>query len=130
MTGRPKRILVTGGRDWTDKFVVERALHGVWIESGRPRDAILVEGECPDGGADIIARDIWLGQRFPVEKVPANWKWLGAQAGNVRNQVMVDRGADICLAFPTTKSRGTWDCVRRAREAGIPVRVFHERTAA
>jgi hypothetical protein len=35
---------------------------------------------------------------------------------------MVDLGADLCLAFPMPRSRGTWDCVRRAKKAGIVVR--------
>lgn len=42
-------------------------------------------------------------------------------AGLVRNQLMVDLGADICLAFPLPGSRGTWDCMGRAEAAGIKV---------
>ena len=33
-------------------------------------------------------------------------------------------GADRVYAFPMKGSRGTWDCVRRAEKAGIPVTVF------
>ncbi|AXH70433.1 hypothetical protein HOT75_gp046 [Gordonia phage Daredevil] len=120
-----KRILITGGRDWTDVTRIGWALRDLWIDWGEPTDAILVEGECPHGGADIIARDVWLSRGYPVERVPANWKELGKAAGPYRNQLMVDRGADMCLAFPTAKSRGTWDCVRRARDAGIPIRIYH-----
>lgn len=40
---------------------------------------------------------------------------------------MVDLGADICLAFPTKSSIGTWDCVRRANAAGIRVIIVPER---
>jgi hypothetical protein len=34
---------------------------------------------------------------------------------------MVSLGADICLAFPQPGSKGTWDCARKAADAGIPV---------
>lgn len=46
-------------------------------------------------------------------------------AGGVRNQEMVNLGGYlVCLAFPLAGSRGTWDCVARARVAGIPVEFF------
>lgn len=34
---------------------------------------------------------------------------------------MVDLGADLCLAFPLPDSRGTKDCMARAKKAGIKV---------
>lgn len=43
--------------------------------------------------------------------------------GNYRNQTMVDTGITVCRAFPLADSRGTWDCVRRARAADIRVRI-------
>lgn len=43
----------------------------------------------------------------------------------IRNQEMADRGADLCLAFPGPESVGTWDMIRKARAAGIPVHI-HE----
>lgn len=57
-------------------------------------------------------------------------------AGNLRNQEMVDsvdpetgERAEVCVAFYKQggKNRGTRDCVRRAREAGIEVRKTWER---
>lgn len=43
-----------------------------------------------------------------------------------RNQRMVDiaGGVGVCLAFTDESSRGTWDCVRRARVAGLVVHVL------
>jgi len=39
---------------------------------------------------------------------------------------MVDAGADIAYAFPIEGSKGTWDLVKRAQKAGIPVQVYGE----
>lgn len=48
-------------------------------------------------------------------------------AGNYRNADMVALGADLVLAFPLpgprSRSTGTWDCVKRAEAAGLPVEV-------
>jgi hypothetical protein len=30
---------------------------------------------------------------------------------------------DLVLAFPTKNSVGTWDMIRRARKAGVPVEI-------
>ena len=45
-----------------------------------------------------------------------------AAAGPVRDQAMVDAGADLCVAFHRAigNSKGTKDCLRRALAAGIP----------
>lgn len=125
----PKRILVTGSRDWDDRDVINDALYAVWVEWGRPRDAVLVQGECHLGGADGIAKDIWKRQGLPVESHPAEFGPDGHVLGPKRNQHMVDLGADVCLAFPLPSSRGTRNCMRLAREAGIPVRVFEPKVA-
>ena len=118
------RILVTGSRDWTDVHAVRQALFDVWMEWDRPSDAVLVHGACHLGGADMIADACWRQQGFPVESYPAERDGSGRLLGPERNQMMVDLGADICLAFPLADSRGTWSCVRRAKRAGIPVRVI------
>lgn len=122
------RVIVTGSRSYTDKTLVWMKLgdelrHAEFL--GVP--LVIVEGQCPHGGADKFAEDyVRVAEGCDVyhDPFPANWKVLGKRAGPCRNQQMVDAGADVCLAFPTAESRGTWDCVRRAEEAGIHVKVF------
>jgi hypothetical protein len=113
------RVLVTGSRDYSDGAAMESAFLGWGRDVGFPR-ATLVHGGAR--GADSLAGRIW-ADRFglPVEVHCADWAGLGKRAGHVRNQVMVDLGAAVCFAFPLSGSRGTWDCVRRARAADIPV---------
>lgn len=62
---------------------------------------------------------------------PAEWHVHGPAAGPMRNQAMVDLGADVCFAFGELqrmkrgklRNTGTGDCVERCRKAGI--RVVH-----
>ncbi|AXH67892.1 hypothetical protein J4T99_gp087 [Mycobacterium phage Bromden] len=130
-----RRILVTGSRDWTDRnrVFVTLSIHMVGVDS-----AVIVHGYCPTG-ADLFADDF--GVRHPrctVEPHPADWfkactdkcyhkprfkdgKPYCPVQGFIRNQKMVDLGADVCLAFPLGKSPGTRDCMARAKKAGIHV---------
>ena len=115
------RILVTGSRDWSDVNAVATAL-GYASTGWSPSSVTVVHGACPTG-ADAIADEWGTGFGFTVERHPADWS-QGKKAGPLRNQAMVDLGADICLAFPLGESRGTRDCMKRASAAGIPVRVI------
>ena len=126
------RVLVTGSRSLTDPAPVVRALTAELLHAqslGLPM--VVVEGQCPHGGADRFAESFYRGRAaawFNIwhDPFPANWEALGKIAGPYRNSLMVAAGADVCLAFPTGESRGTWDCVRKAEDAGIPVKVFEQ----
>lgn len=111
------RVLVTGSRNWTDSAVVKAQLTD--LASRRREHMTLVHGAAK--GADTIAASLADHMGWDVEAFPAEWDRFGRRAGPVRNQLMVDHGADICLVFPLPDSRGTWDCVRRAKAAGIPL---------
>ncbi|WP_352302760.1 DUF2493 domain-containing protein [Kineosporia sp. NBRC 101731] len=112
------RILVTGSRDWTDEDVVYEAL----VTYSLPGD-VIVHGACPTG-ADAFA-DRWaVSNGRAVERHPALWRVHGRSAGPIRNQQMVARGAEVCLAFPLGVSRGTRGCMAMAGAAGIPVKIF------
>lgn len=120
---KERRVLVTGSRDWEDRDLVEAALLAETDPSGLPM--VLIHGGAR--GLDRVAADLagvlgWREVPFPVKK--ADWRYHGRAAGPLRNQKMVDYGADICLAFPLPKSQGTWDCLRRAKAAGIPTKVL------
>lgn len=122
----PYRVLVTGSRSWTDVTAVDRELGALArriVQEGR--DIVLVHGAAK--GLDMLAAEEARHRGWTVEPHPAEWDRLGSGAGPIRNQEMVDLGADLCLAFPTAKSVGTWDCVRRANAAGIRVIVVPER---
>ena len=118
------RILVTGSRDWRDFKVIADAIYQVVTEwRCKPGDVTIVHGGCKTG-ADEEAN--WLAELvgIKVEIHPADWKKHGKAAGPIRNQEMVDAGADICLAFIKNNSRGATHCADAAEKAGIPVRRY------
>lgn len=117
------RILITGSRKWADRHTVEVAIRREIVTKGwSTPDVVVVHGGA--SGADACAHASAVAMGLQVEEHPAAWTVEGRAAGPLRNQRMVDLGADICLAFPLADSRGTHDCIRRARDAGVPVRVI------
>lgn len=124
------RVIVTGSRDWPYRDLITSELQGLLIRARRMNldtEFTVVEGGCPTGTDDYAAGwATWAGNYYGVkhEQYKADWKTHGKAAGPLRNQEMVDLGADLCLAFSLNKSRGTADCLNRARTAGIPCKVF------
>lgn len=106
------RIMLTGSRQWGnfDKF---KAVVGCLRA-----DAVKIVGDCPTG-LDSMVREFLT----PVEVFRADWNTHGKSAGPLRNQAMVDSGADLCIAFIRADQacRGTRDAMARARRAGVPV---------
>src|SRR4051812_20252077 len=124
------RILVTGSREcsFDDILKIETIINDVIIElrGTAPEpvgDITVVDGEC-ETGVDRAVKLHCARQHLTHEPHPADWHTHHSAAGPIRNQEMVDLGADLCLAFPRRTSRGTWDCIRKAADAGIPVRIY------
>lgn len=143
------RVIVTGSRKWPSQDLVWEALGMVCCERLPDGGTLtVVHGACPTG-ADYFAHT-WFDLPTEPEYVtveephPADWDACSVDcahaphrnrsgrmycpvAGHRRNRHMVWLGADLVLAFPLpgprTRSRGTWDCVKRAQAAGIPVEV-------
>jgi hypothetical protein len=116
------RILVTGSRKFRYRKIVALAL----ADTARGHaDVTVVHGACPSG-ADAMAHAEARDQGFHVDPHPADWDRHGKAAGFIRNQEMVDAGADICLAFyqAGAANKGTADCVKKARRAGIQVLTY------
>jgi hypothetical protein len=115
-------VIVTGGRNYADACMVRAVLSEL-----DPR-AIWHGGA---SGADRIAADYAELWGEDCTEFKADWKRHGRAAGPMRNQHMIDCAArlrefalpDECeirvVAFPG--GRGTADCVKRAREAGLDV---------
>jgi hypothetical protein len=122
------RILITGSRDWTNSALIWDTLD-LYLQDGET--LTVVHGNAP--GADSIAW-LWAIERantahdVEVENHPAQWTKFGRSAGPIRNQEMVDLGADLVLAFIKDNSPGASHLVRQARKAGLAVDEFHETT--
>jgi hypothetical protein len=128
MSEAPLRVLVTGARKTTRQqdALVTDVLTRLCANAMEHRKIVVMEGECPTGGVDLAARKWADGHDIMVisEPHPADWTRYGKKAGMIRNAEMVAAGADICLAFPGNASVGTWDCIRKAADAGIHVRIY------
>jgi len=118
----PYRVLVTGSRYWSDQQLVVDALNAAFEARSR-NPFVLVHGACPSG-ADRFAHNWAISATATCgvieEAHPADWT-AGKKAGPDRNRLMVELGADLCVAFPLPGSKGTWHTVRLAHAAGIPV---------
>jgi hypothetical protein len=118
------RILVCGGRDFTDHVTFNRGMFKVVCEltpiTVGPKiwDRIaIIHGAAR--GADTLAGLFAKMFGCHNEPYPANWDTWGPRAGPMRNQQMLDTGIDLVVAFPG--GAGTADMVRRAKKAGVRV---------
>jgi len=123
MPENPIRVIVTGWRAWPidHRQFIWNELDGLWGKFSIPWERgriVIVHGQCPYGGVDLHAESWAKVQRQQWEQYPAeerNGKLLGPE----RNAKMVALGANLCIGFPGPRSRGTWDCLRKATDAGI-----------
>ena len=124
----PYRALVTGSRDWPTPKTVWAALNNVRDEALLAgRCLVVVHGACPQGAAADAAHWCQIATQFAIgsvteEQHPANWQLNGKRAGFIRNQKMVNLGADVCIAFIKDGSRGASHTAALAEQAGITVR--------
>jgi acetylornithine deacetylase/succinyl-diaminopimelate desuccinylase-like protein len=125
------RILVTGGRDYTDRRRIYEALDT--IHANRAITEV-IHGDCR--GADRLAAS-WAKQRgIPDDPHPADWddidapgaiirrdretkKFYNAAAGHQRNLKMLALEPDLVVAFPG--GPGTAHCVANALKRLIAV---------
>lgn len=99
MNTQPYRVLVTGSRNWQD--IGADIMAKVW--------ALTTSTTACTDDRELITE----------EPHPAAWHLHGRKAGPLRNQHMVAKGADICLAFIRNGSRGATGCADLAEAAGI-----------
>lgn len=115
------KLLVTGGRKYTDWVRVQRVLDAYLEEWGR-ENLILIEGGAE--GADRLARKWAQARGVHVATVDALWDWFRGKgnalaAGPARNRAMTLLDPDHVVAFPG--NTGTRNMVEQARQAGISV---------
>lgn len=125
------RVLITGSRDFDDPAAVTR-VHMVMNMVLALCDLLgqkltVVHGACPSGADQIV--DVWARAHqyagVTVEAHPADWARHGRRAGPMRNEKMVDLGADLCFGFLKNNSSGTQNCLSLARNAKITTFVVH-----
>lgn len=121
ITSERPRILVCGGRGYSDKDKVFRTLNtladcGEEFQTGRP--VTIIHGGAK--GADHLA-DQWAVCNWQdIKEFKAEWDRFGPSAGYIRNRKMLKEGQPhLVVAFPGGK--GTAMMVDIARKADVPV---------
>lgn len=134
-------VLVTGNRDWEWRDLLEATLEALDIHvliEGEANGADRMSREWADandfraiGYEQAYAADALSGETRYVVPVPAQWDRYGKAAGSIRNTKMVqllvsfrDRGMGhdckvVAFARDITKSVGTKNCYRQAKDAGF-----------
>ncbi|MED5388190.1 MAG: DUF2493 domain-containing protein [Pseudomonadota bacterium] len=109
------RILVCGGRDFTDQDLVARSLERLRRDGTL---SLLIHGNA--SGADRLAAQWAHDNGVDQVSYPANWVAHGRAAGPMRNRRMLHHGRpQAIVAFPG--GRGTANMVALASQAGLPV---------
>lgn len=107
----PITVLVTGGRDFFNRQIVNSVLDVT--HRSMPIERI-IHGDAP--GADALA-DAWArGHEVDILPVAAKWDEYGRAAGPIRNREMLKMEPDVVIAFPGGK--GTCNLVQQAMAAG------------
>lgn len=110
------RVLVCGGRDFSDPLTLGSWLGGIHKNNGPI--TLLIEGGAR--GADFMAKEFAKWQGIPVQSFPADWNAHGKAAGPLRNKQMLEEGKpDLVVAFQG--GRGTANMVAQATAAGVRV---------
>ena len=109
-----KRVLVCGGRDYSDLRVIDRTLKEVHLRHGI---GILIHGAAK--GADEYCKQWAESNGIHAAGVRALWEFYDKPAGPKRNSVMLILQPELLVAFPG--GSGTADMVRKATNAGIPI---------
>lgn len=111
------RILVTISRDYPlPELAVRKLMEAIYDPAWEAELKVTVVHGASQMDWLLAGAALALGQEHEPHPYIGG---LGRAGGPVRNQEMVDAGADLCLAFIARDSRGARDCFARARTAGI-----------
>lgn len=109
------KVLVCGGRDYTNWLRFEDEMHLLWRTEG---DFSIISGGAR--GADRMAEQYAELYDCELEVFAAEWDKHGKAAGTIRNKKMLEEGKpDLVIAFPGGK--GTEHMKKISKEAGIRV---------
>ena len=105
------RVLVCGGRDFSDYEMVKRCMALIHDVS------IVIQGGAR--GADELGKRWAIDSGVHYAEVPAYWDLLGRGAGPARNRAMLLLKPELVVAF--AGGRGTAHMMEAARRAGVTV---------
>jgi hypothetical protein len=112
----PMRVVVTGGREYTDAATVDREMQKV-MRSANGRKIVFINGGAR--GLDTLVKEWCEARGIPCITMFAPWKsHYEKRSGTIRNQWMIDFGLPtFALVFPG--GRGTADMLQRLKDCKI-----------
>ena len=134
MNIREIRIIIAGGRDFTDFDYLERSTFEVieHVQARHIKDypfVTIISGKAR--GADTLGEKFGSKYGLNVKEFPADWDKYGKKAGFIRNEQMgnyaIENGnsSAILIAFWDGKSKGTENMISIAKRLGMEVHIFH-----
>jgi len=105
------RVVVVGSEYWLDEEKIRNEMSMLPVFT-----TVLHRGT---SGADTIAGRVAEELKMKVEVWKIDSEHPNHSEVAARNHEMMKSDIDLCLAFPFNESKGTWDCIRRARSARI-----------
>ena len=130
------KVLVAGGRDFTDFLTLKFKLDDLLINKAKEHKIIIVSGKAK--GADSLGERYAKLRGYDVEEHPADWKNIlvegavikenkhgkyNAVAGHNRNKDMAI-SCDVGVIFWDTQSSGTYNMINLLEEYEKPSRVY------
>lgn len=110
------KVIVAGGRDFTNYTLVEEAIKLSGFEISQ-----IVSGKAK--GVDTLG-EVWaLANNITVEAFPADWSQHGRAAGPIRNRQMAEY-ADALIAIWDGESKGTANMIQQARNKKLNVFIY------
>jgi hypothetical protein len=124
------RVIICGDRNGYTPSAVRLVLEALVRDHGS--DLTVIHGGAR--GVDSIAGGMARGLGITVEEFPADWRRHPKVAGFIRNQAMLESGAELVVAFKrgfdrTLSRGGTEHMCRIADDAGVPYIVVDEEPA-
>jgi len=110
------KILITGGRDFTDVNFIDSVLDKIYIDCNG--EIFLILGGA--SGADTLAEGWACHKKVNHTVLYAEWKKYGRyRAGPIRNKEMADERPEFAIAFPG--GTGTANMKKICEERNIPI---------
>ena len=126
---KPIRIIIAGGRDFTDRHQMGTELWKLFggFKLSTWERVEVVCGMCC--GAELLGKDWATMQALDIKEMPADWDRYGKRAGYIRNEQMAKCAKNgnpygYLVAFWDGRSRGTRNMIEKALVAGLEIHIF------
>lgn len=124
------RIIIAGGRDFSDYELLKRSVHAV-IDGDRLKEHYPIEFISGAArGADKLGEKFATENIYFLKRFPADWDRYGKRAGYIRNEQMAkyaseDNSYGILIAFWDGESKGTKLMIDLAKRYGLEIHVIN-----